>query len=111
VPGIRCRIRLRCNPKVPGSNPGPATKSNQGVTGHRRPYFRNVGKRLVKTPRVYFADVDTLCYLAGLKDARHATSGPMGGAIFETAIVWEMARRLSGRGEQPQLYFWRTPAG
>jgi predicted AAA+ superfamily ATPase len=76
-----------------------------------RPYFRNVGKRLVKTPKVYFADVGTLCYLAGLKDAKHAMSGPMGGAIFETAVVGEMARRLSGRGEQPQLYFWRTSAG
>ena len=76
-----------------------------------RPYFRNVGKRLVKTPKVYFADVGTLCYLAGLKDAKHAMSGPMGGAIFETAVVVEMARRLSGRGEQPQLYFWRTSAG
>ena len=76
-----------------------------------RPYFRNVGKRLVKTPKVYFADVGTLCYLAGLKNAEHAMSGPMGGAIFETAVVGEMARRLSGRGEQPQLYFWRTSAG
>ena len=76
-----------------------------------RPYFRNVGKRLVKTPKVYFADVGTLCYLAGLKDAKHAMAGPMGGAIFETAVVGEMARRLSGRGEQPQLYFWRTSAG
>ena len=53
----------------------------------------------------------TLCYLAGLKDAGHAMSGPMGGAIFETAVVEEMARRLSGRGEQPQLYFWRTSTG
>lgn len=76
-----------------------------------RPYFRNVGKRLVKTPKVYFADVGTLCYLAGLKNAEHAMSGPMGGAIFETAVVGEVARRLSGRGEQPQLYFWRTSAG
>ena len=76
-----------------------------------RPYFRNVGKRLVKTPKVYFADVGTLCYLAGLKNAEHAMSGPMGGAIFETAVIGEMARRLSGRGEQPQLYFWRTSAG
>jgi uncharacterized protein len=76
-----------------------------------RPSFRNVGKRLVKTPKVYFADVGTLCYLAGLKNAEHAMSGPMGGAIFETAVVGELARRLSGRGEQPQLYFWRTSAG
>ena len=76
-----------------------------------RPYFRNVGKRLVKTPKVYFADVGTLCYLVGLKDAEHAMSGPMGGAIFETAVVGEVMRRLSGRGERPQLYFWRTSTG
>ena len=73
-----------------------------------RPYFRNVGKRLVKTPKVYFADVGTLCYLVGLRDAGHAMSGPMGGAIFETAVVAEMMRRFAGRGEQPNLYFWRT---
>ena len=76
-----------------------------------RPYFRNVGKRLVKTSKVYFADVGTLCYLAGLKDAEHAMSGPMGVAIFETAVVNEVIRRLSGRGKLPQLYFWRTSTG
>ena len=34
-----------------------------------RPYFRDIGKRLAKTPKVYFTDVGTPCYLAGLKDA------------------------------------------
>ena len=76
-----------------------------------RPYFRNVGKRLVKTSKVYFADVGTLCYLVGLKDAEHAMSGPMGAAIFETAVIGEIMRRLSGRGERPHLYFWRTSTG
>ncbi len=76
-----------------------------------RPYSRDVGKRLVKTPKVYFADVGTLCYLVGLKDAEHAMSGPMGGAIFKTAVVGEIMRRLSGRGERPHLYFWRTSTG
>jgi len=76
-----------------------------------RPYFRYVGKRLVKTPKIYFADVGTLCYLAGLKDAEHAMSGPMGSAILETAVVGEIVRRLSGRGERPHLYFWRTSTG
>ena len=42
-----------------------------------RPYFANVGKRLVKTPKVYFTDTGTLCYLAGLHDAEHAGAGPM----------------------------------
>lgn len=76
-----------------------------------RPYYRDVGKRLVKTSKVYFADVGTLCYLVGLKDADHAMSGPMGSAIFETAVVGEIMRRLSGRGERPNLHFWRTSTG
>ena len=76
-----------------------------------RPYFANVGKRLVKTPKVYFADVGTLCYLAGLKDPAHAASGPMGGAIMETAVLSEIMKALTHRGIDPQLYFWRTVAG
>ncbi len=76
-----------------------------------RPYFANVGKRLVKTPKVYFIDVGTLCYLTGLKDPGHAASGPMGGAIFETAVLSEVVKVLLHRGEEPRVYFWRTSAG
>ena len=76
-----------------------------------RPFFANLGKRLVKTPKVYFTDVGTLCYLAGLKDPDHAASGPMGGAIFETAVLMEIFKTLTHRGEEPQVHFWRTSAG
>ena len=76
-----------------------------------RPYWANVGKRLVKTPKVYFADTGTLCYLAGLREPEHAMSGPMGGAIMETAVVTEVYRALTHRGVEPQLYFWRTSTG
>ena len=76
-----------------------------------RPYFTNVGKRLVKTPKVYFTDVGTLCHLARLKDPEHAASGPMGGAIMETAVLSEIVRTLTHRGMDPQIYFWRTVAG
>jgi hypothetical protein len=76
-----------------------------------RPYHANVGKRLVKTPRVYFGDTGTLCYLAGLKDPGHAAAGPMGGAIFENAVLLEIVKGFSGRGEEPRVYFWRTSAG
>ena len=76
-----------------------------------RPYFANVGKRLVKTPKVYFTDVGTLCYLAGLKDPAHAASGPMGGAILETAVLSEIVKTLTHRGIDLQAYFWRTLAG
>jgi predicted AAA+ superfamily ATPase len=76
-----------------------------------RPYFANVGKRLVKTPKVYFADTGTLCYLAGLKTAEHAAAGPMGGAILETAVVSEIVKGYWNRGVEPQVWFWRTSAG
>jgi hypothetical protein len=76
-----------------------------------RPYFANVGKRLVKTPKVYFTDVGTLCHLAGLKDPEHAAEGPMGGAILETAAVSEIYKTLTHRGVNPQMYFWRTSSG
>lgn len=76
-----------------------------------RPYFANIGKRLVKTPKIYFTDVGTLCYLAGLRDPEHAASGPMGGAILETAAVSEIYKTLIHSGIDPRIYFWRTSAG
>jgi hypothetical protein len=66
---------------------------------------------MVKTPKVYFSDVGTLCYLVGLKDVEHAASGPMGGAIIETAVLSEIQRRLTHTGRDPEVYFWRTSAG
>jgi predicted AAA+ superfamily ATPase len=76
-----------------------------------RPYFANIGKRLVKTPKVYFTDTGTLCALVGLKSTEHAAAGPMGGVIFETAVVMEVFKTLTHRGEEPRLYFWRTAQG
>jgi predicted AAA+ superfamily ATPase len=76
-----------------------------------RPYHANVGKRLVKTPKVYFTDTGMLCYLAGLTDPDHAAAGPLGGPIFETAILLEIVKTFVNRGEEPQIHFWRTSAG
>lgn len=76
-----------------------------------RPHFANINKRLVKTPKVYFTDVGTLCYLVGLRDPEHAAAGPMGGAILETAVVSEILRTTTHRGEVPVLSFWRSSTG
>ncbi len=76
-----------------------------------RPYIENAGKRLVKSPKVYFTDTGTLCYLTGLKDPGHAVFSPMSGAIFETAVVTEIYKRIFHRGGVPKMYFWRTSHG
>lgn len=76
-----------------------------------RPYFCNISKRLVKSPKIYFTDVGTLCYLTGLRDIDHLSAGPMAGAVFETFVVSQVYKRLLNRGIEPNVYFWRTATG
>ncbi|MEA3356671.1 MAG: ATP-binding protein [Candidatus Bipolaricaulota bacterium] len=76
-----------------------------------QPYFANVGKRLVKTPKLYFTDVGMLCHLVGLKDPHHAASSPMSGAIFETLVLTEIFKTYFHQGREPRVYFWRTATG
>jgi len=76
-----------------------------------RPYYANIGKRLIKSPKVFFVDTGLLCFLVGLRDIEHAASGPMGGAIFENMVVADIFKGYLHRGEEPFLYYWRTTAG
>ena len=74
-----------------------------------RPYHANLGKRLVKTPKVYFTDTGTLCHLVGLRDPSHAAAGALAGALLETAVVGELLKTALHRGETARLHFWRAP--
>jgi hypothetical protein len=76
-----------------------------------RPYHANIGKRLVKTPKVYLTDTGLLCYLLGLTDPRLAMNGPMRGQLFETLMVVEVYKALLHQGLEPRLHFWRTATG
>lgn len=76
-----------------------------------RPYHANIGKRLIKSPKVYFTDTGLLCYLVGLRDVEHAIAGPMGGAIFENFVIAELFKIFLHRSEEPNLYYWRTSDG
>lgn len=60
---------------------------------------------------MYFADTGTLCFLTRLRDPEHVALGPLGGALFKTAVLAEVARTLWHRGEEPRIHFWRTAAG
>jgi uncharacterized protein len=76
-----------------------------------RPYFANIGKRLIKSPKVFFTDTGILCNLVGLRDIEHASAGPMAGSIFENMVVADLYKTYLHRAEEPNLYFWRTAAG
>ncbi len=76
-----------------------------------KPYYANLGKRMVKSPKLYFIDAGLPAYLAGLGDSKHALMGPMGGALFENAVFAEIYRAFAHRSEVPRIFFWRTAAG
>lgn len=76
-----------------------------------RPFFANLGKRLVKRPKVYFLDTGTLVYLLGVTQRDQLLAGPAAGPIFEAAVLAQIHRLLVHRGEVSRLYFWRTAAG
>lgn len=76
-----------------------------------RPYYRNLGKRLVKNPKAYFAETGLLCHLQGIEDPEFAVSGPAAGHLLETAVLSEIIKGFFNRGELPKIYFWRTSAG
>ncbi|MBI4242625.1 MAG: ATP-binding protein [Planctomycetes bacterium] len=76
-----------------------------------RPYHSNIGKRLVKMPKIYITDTGLLCHMAGLRTAEHALAGAMGGSIFETAVLLEIIKGYMNRGIEPPIYFWRTSTG
>lgn len=75
------------------------------------PYFRNLGKRLIKSPKLYFIDPLIVCTLTRQPNAEAALAGPMGGALLEGWIVVEAIKAFTNRGLKPDLYFWRSHEG
>jgi uncharacterized protein len=75
------------------------------------PYHRNFGKRLVKTPKLYFLDTGLLCWLLRVADARSLLTHAARGAIFETWVVSETIKHRLHHGLPADLYFWRDNHG
>jgi predicted AAA+ superfamily ATPase len=75
------------------------------------PYFENFGKRIIKSPKVYFLDSALACSLTRQPGAEAALAGAMGGALFEGLIVAEAYKVFALLGKRPELYFWRSQDG
>lgn len=75
------------------------------------PYYKNVGKRLVKSPKLYVTDTGLASYLMGLHDAEALLNGPSIGPIFETLVVTEVLKRFLHAGQMPSMYYLRTRDG
>jgi len=76
-----------------------------------QPYFRNVGKRLVKSPKVYLRDTGLLHHLLNLTTLDDVANHPVKGASWETFVIEEIIRRERRARPHTRFYFWRTSAG
>ena len=75
------------------------------------PYYKNFGKRVIKSPKLYFTDTGLVSYLVGLQDEEHLIKGPMSGALFETACIMQFIKRFSALMDNCRLYYWRCVSG
>lgn len=76
-----------------------------------QPYHANVGKRLIKSPKLYFYDVGLASFLIGIENARQVATHPLRGPLFENAVVTEALKHRLNRGRQPHLWFFRDSNG
>jgi hypothetical protein len=75
------------------------------------PYHANFGKRISKTPKIYFLDCGLVCWLTRLRDPAHLLHGPMAGALFENFCVQEAVKTFLSNGLMPRFFYLRTKAG
>jgi predicted AAA+ superfamily ATPase len=73
-----------------------------------RPYFKNLTKRQIKTPKLYFTDTGLVAYLTGWRSAETAASGAMAGALFECYVLAEILKSYWHRGREAPIWYFRT---
>jgi predicted AAA+ superfamily ATPase len=75
------------------------------------PYFRNIGKRLVKAPKLYLRDTGLLHHLLNIDSLAALESHPIRGASWETFVLEDLLRREAIAHPHSQPHFWRTASG
>lgn len=75
------------------------------------PYFANIPKRLVKSPKLYFYDVGLAAHLLGLENENHVHRDPLRGNLFENMVVMEALKYRLHRGKRANLHYYRDSNG
>ena len=72
-----------------------------------KPFYRNIGKRLVKTPKIYFYDTGILCFLLGIENEKQLQTHPLRGAIFENFVLLEFIKERFNKGKGDNLMYYK----
>jgi predicted AAA+ superfamily ATPase len=75
------------------------------------PYFGNVAKRLIKTPKLYLRDTGLLCFLLGLDSPAALERSPFIGSVWETFVLNQLLRAKTATGSSAGIFFWRDAHG
>ncbi|TVR17262.1 MAG: ATP-binding protein [Planctomycetota bacterium] len=75
------------------------------------PWHANIGKRLVKSPKLYFIDVGLACYLLDIEEPGHLHNHPLRGNLFENLVIIEALKNRLNRGLEGRLHFFRSASG
>ena len=75
------------------------------------PYHNNLGKRIVKAPKLYFTDTGLCAFLSRWNTAESLMTGAMSGAYFETFVIGEIIKSYANRGKDADMYFFRDSNG
>jgi len=75
------------------------------------PYFANIRKRLIKSPKIYFHDVGLASHLIGIEHAGQLVSHPLRGSLFENLVVAEVLKHRFNQGRRSNLSFFRDARG
>lgn len=75
------------------------------------PYFENFGKRLIKSPKIYWGDSGLACYLLGINSAPELERSPFLGALFEGFVASEIVKSQTNAGQRKELYYFRDQQG
>ncbi len=76
-----------------------------------KPFYKNRGKRIIKSPKIYFLDTGFLCFLSGITSVEQIFKGPLAGRLLENVVLGEILRGFLNKGEMPRVYWWRTSYG
>jgi hypothetical protein len=71
------------------------------------PYFKNFGKRLTKTPKIYFVEPGLAVYLLGIENGLQLERDPAFGGLFENMVILEVLKQGYNHGKNSSLYFYR----
>lgn len=76
-----------------------------------QPYFSNIAKRQIKSPKIYFTEIGLASYLLGIKTENQANRDPLRGNLFENLIVSEVLKSRLNENQNPNLFYMRTEKG